>query len=346
MISKRMIGGAIAGVAGVAGAAAGGAVALRHRRARPDPAREEDFGDLEGTTKRTIPTSDGGEVHVFERGTGRPFLLLHGVTMTTLSWHYQMIDLVDAGYRVVAADQRGHGQSTAGKDGYDLERMALDIYEILQVLDLRDCVAVGHSMGAMVLIEMLDSHPELVTEGVITALALISTSASPVLGNGLPAIAAEAVRILTPVAGRGHIRATAGRAGRSRPPGDLAALYCRIAFGSRPSPTHIELVRGMSSAVPAPIVTSLVRTLLALDVREALPDIAVPTVVIVGSRDLVTPVWHSRYTARNIPGAELHELAGCGHMVMFERRVEVARLLIDLARRTAPDARPVTAAAG
>jgi pimeloyl-ACP methyl ester carboxylesterase len=79
---------------------------------------------------------------------------------------------------------------------------------------------------------------------------------------------------------------------------------------------------------------------LSLDVREVLPAIAAPCLVVVGNRDLLTPVWHSRYFARHIPVAELHVLPGCGHMVMFERRVQLADLLTDFARRTQPIASP------
>jgi pimeloyl-ACP methyl ester carboxylesterase len=207
--------------------------------------------------------------------------------------------------------------------------------EVIEALGLRDAVAVGHSMGAMVLMQLLADHPELVP-GAISSLVLVATSASPILGNGVPAAAAELVRVLTPVAGRGHVRASAGVAGRLRPPGDLAAVYCRLAFGSDPSPTHVELLRAMTSAMPAAVVGQLVTTLLSLDVRQLLVSITAPTLVVVGNRDLLTPVWHSRYAARHIPVAELHVLAGCGHMVMFERRDQLADLLGDFAERTRP----------
>jgi pimeloyl-ACP methyl ester carboxylesterase len=283
-----------------------------------------------------VASYDGGEIHFIERGAGRPFLLLHGVTNSTLVWHYQLLDLVEAGYRVVAMDIRGHGRSTAGHDGYTLEAMARDAWTVIQTLDLRDAVVVGHSMGAMVLLQLLSDHPELATSGAVSALAMVATSASPVLGNGVPAAAAEVVRLLTPAAGRGHLRATRGRVERGKSAGDLAAAYCRLAFGSHPSVAQVEVLRAMSSSLPGPVVGHLIQTLLNLDVRHVLPSIAVPTLVVVGSRDLLTPVWHSRYAANHIPVAELHVLPGCGHMIMFERRYELLRLLVDFAERTAP----------
>lgn len=335
--SRLAIAAAAATVAGLAGAAAAGAISVHRWRRGRDPASDEDFREPEGTTHRLLAAPDGGEIHVVERGQGRPFLLLHGVTESALVWHYQLLDLVDAGYRVIAIDIRGHGRSRAGGDGYTLEAMAHDALQVIRELGLSETVAVGHSMGAMVLLQLLDDHPELVADGVVSALVLVATSASPILGNGVPAAAAGLVRILTPAAGMGHVRVTAGRLGQERPPGDAAAVYCRLAFGSHPWPTHVELLRAMSSAVPAPIVAQLATTLLTLDVRPVLGSIAAPTLVVVGNRDLLTPVWHSRYLVNHIPVAELHVLPGCGHMVPFERRHELAALLVDFASRTAPD---------
>jgi len=77
-------------------------------------------------------------------------------------------------------------------------------------------------------------------------------------------------------------------------------------------------------------------TLVGFDDRKLLPRITAPTLVVAGQRDLLTPIWHSRYMSRHIPEAELVVLPRCGHMVMFERREELARLLVTWAERTAP----------
>jgi pimeloyl-ACP methyl ester carboxylesterase len=334
-----MVAGAAAAV-GLAGGVAAVAVDLRRWRGAPDPAVNDDFEEPPGIVHHTFPTYDGGEIHVVERGSGRTFLLLHGVTVSTEVWHYQLLDLVAAGYRVVAMDIRGHGKSAAGDEGYTVAAMAEDVFTAIRALDLHDTVAVGHSMGAMVLLQLLADHPELVADGTLPSIALVATSASPVLGNGVPAAAAAMVRALTPAAGRGHLRMIGSRVPPGQSPGDLAALYCRLAFGSHPSPTHVELLRSMASAMPAPVLGELLATLLELNVRQVLPAIAVPALVVVGTRDVLTPLRHSRYLARHLPVAELHVLPGCGHMVMLERRQELARLLLDFAARSAPIAQP------
>jgi len=229
---KKTLGLALGGAALGGAALAGGTAALRsvrQYRSRPDPASVDDFSDLRGAVHRVIPTSDGGEIHLLDRGSGRPFLLIHGVTLSTVVWHYQLFDLVDAGYRVLALDLRGHGRSKAGTDGFTVARMAEDIHEVLRALDLRDVVLVGHSLGGMISLQLLADHPDLTTDTTVSGLVLVSTSASPIGGNGVPAAFARLSRILTPAAGRGHLVATAHRARL-----DVAELYCRLAFGSAP----------------------------------------------------------------------------------------------------------------
>jgi pimeloyl-ACP methyl ester carboxylesterase len=72
------------------------------------------------------------------------------------------------------------------------------------------------------------------------------------------------------------------------------------------------------------------------DAAATLADIDIPTTIVVGTRDLMTPVRHARALARHIAAAELVELVGCGHMPMLERRYEVDQVLRDLVVRSDP----------
>lgn len=312
---------------GAAAAAAALWVTLRRRKTRADNYRDDDFSELPGAVHRSVPTSDGGEIHVVDRGQGRPFILLPGVTLTTLSWHYQLVDLVEAGYRVLAMDIRGHGRSVPGSGGYSVERLAADVLEAMQALEVQDAIVVGHSLGGMTALQLLIDHPELATDGTVSGIVLVSTSASMIIGNGVPAALARAIGPIMPVAGRGHAFATTRRGQSTLPRTDLASLYCRLAFGSAPSPTHVEVIRSMTSAVAPEVLAPLLGTLIRMDIRPLLAGITVPTLVVVGQRDMITPVWHSRFLRSHIPGAELVVLPGCGHLVLFERRAELSALL-------------------
>jgi non-heme chloroperoxidase len=312
---------------GAAATAAALWLALRRHTTRADNHCDDDFSELPDSVHRIVPTSDGGEIHILDRGQGRPFILLPGVTLTTLSWHYQLVDLVEAGYRVLAMDIRGHGRSVPGGDGYGIERLAADVLEAMRALEVRDAIVVGHSLGGMTALQLLIDHPELATDGTVSGFVLVSTSASMVIGNGIPAALAHAVGPITPAAGRGHAFATARRGASTLPRTDLASLYCRLAFGSAPSPTQVEVIRSMTAAVPPQVLAPLLVTLIRMDMRQLLAAITVPTLVVVGQRDMITPVWHSRFLKSHIPGAELVVLPGCGHLVLFERRAELSALL-------------------
>src|SRR5579884_312235 len=245
-MTRLAAGALLAAGVGAAAVTASAAASLRRWPSEADPARDEDFSEPAGTVHRTLEASDGGRIHVVERGAGRPFLLIHGVTNSTEIWHYQLRDLVDAGYRVVAMDVRGHGRSTAGTDEYSLAAMADDAYCVIGDLGLRDVVAAGHSMGGMILLQLVADHPELMADGVVTALALIATAARPVLGTGLPELTARLGRALTPPVARGFCYAAAGaQRGAAKVAGAagsaVAATHASPSSnGKRPHPDTVE----------------------------------------------------------------------------------------------------------
>ncbi len=145
---KALAIGATAAAIGVAGL--GGYRASRRRADRgPAPAPPADalFDLPPDVTRRTVATPDGGELHVIERGEGRPLVLLHGITLRADVWAPQFHQLAGR-YRVIAPDLRGHGRSTAGSDGFGLLRLATDVATLLDALDLHEVVLVGHSMAA------------------------------------------------------------------------------------------------------------------------------------------------------------------------------------------------------
>ena len=133
-------------------------------------------GDVE---HHFVPVDDGGRIHAVERGSGPPVVLVHGVTLGVAAWVPQLHQLART-HRVVAVDQRGHGQSIAGDGGYSLERLAADLSCVLGALELRGAVVVGHSMGGMVTQLLALDHPEAVAERV-AGLVLVATTAGPLL---------------------------------------------------------------------------------------------------------------------------------------------------------------------
>lgn len=101
------------------------------------------------TVLQSITTDDGVRLDLALDGdpAGRPVVLLAGFKAAATSWRYQVPALVDAGYRVIAADLRGHGTTDPLLSGVTMDRRGQDLSAVLQELDLRNAVVVGGSMG-------------------------------------------------------------------------------------------------------------------------------------------------------------------------------------------------------
>jgi len=111
-----------------------------------------------------VPYAEVGDVQLFytDEGTGEvPLLLVHGYTCDSHDWSWQIPHLL-AGHRVIAVDQRGHGRSSAPKDGYTTTQLAADLAGLLGQLGVRRVIAFGHSMGGSVVSALAVENPDLV----------------------------------------------------------------------------------------------------------------------------------------------------------------------------------------
>jgi len=305
---------------------------IRHHH---DPELDALFASAGELAHHHLPTADGGELHVVEAGAGRPVVLLHGVTLQWWVWS-ALISLLRDRYRVVAWDMRGHGESRAGRDGVSLEATASDLAMLLRELDLDDAILVGHSMGGMTLGHFVGRHSDELAARV-SALCFVATSGCATdksfsRGN---------LKTLYGVAGRALL------AGLRRPSprypwhdNDLSAVLLRTAFGPSATADMIDAVRRMSADMATASMIEAGNALAAHDVRQVLPFVDMPTTVVVGDADRITPPGHARELAELIPGATLVELEGVGHQIMQESPVALAGIIDDLDGR-APSLVPV-----
>lgn len=276
----------------------------------------------------TVPAHDGGSLHLLERGEGRPVLLVHGITLNAELWSPQLHELA-GDFRVLSLDQRGHGRSVAGDDGYGMAQLGRDIATVLTRLDLRDALVVGHSMGGMAALNFAVDHPDVLRERV-SGLGLVATAAArPVVPLLVPRATALGALIVE--------RLDDGRSVRSfRFSGnDLSLFLIRTVFGKDPSAAAIEQVRASIEATDEEAIQRLLAGILhEHDTTERLGEVDVPAFVVVGSRDVLTPPMFARLMVENLPDAELHVLPQAGHQLMQERPDDIARLIRDLAERT------------
>jgi pimeloyl-ACP methyl ester carboxylesterase len=309
------------------GAAAGGLYRLTHPRdaggpLSPDPGRarlplDDDLFDLPDDVEHLhLPTPDGGTIHAVAKGAGRPLILLHGITLRSEVWAPQFHQLTDR-YRVIAVDLRGHGESAVGSDGLGISRLADDLATLLTSLDLRDAVVVGHSMGGMTLMQFCGLHADVLAERVAGLVFLATASHEsygPLIDN-----------VLRGLIGRG---VAAVESGLPLPPPSQAGMKSvRLIFGDHPSKKAVAIATEMATSIPPTVSVPSFASILEHDARVALRATHTPALVVVGTRDILTPVWAGRTLARTLPDAEFVVLRRAGHQLMQERPDEVAELI-------------------
>ena len=135
----------------------------------------------------SIRTKDGVEIFYKDWGKGQPIVFSHGWPLSSDDWDAQMLFFLNQGYRVVAHDRRGHGRSTQVADGHDMDHYADDLAAVVQHLDLKDAIHVGHSTGGGEVVRYLARHGEsrAVKAAIISAVPplMVQTAANP---QGLP----------------------------------------------------------------------------------------------------------------------------------------------------------------
>jgi non-heme chloroperoxidase len=266
------------------------------------------------------PSHDGGSVYTISRGKGPTLLFSHGVTLSTRVWVKQFEQLPEQGFRCIAFDHRGHGESECGTTGHSVDNLVDDMRTVLERMDLRDVVLVGHSMGGIAAQAFAARHPEIAAER-LRGLVLMSSLARTYLSS------AAWLRWL-------FERATGGgpAAGEVMGHPNLGFFLARLGFGRDPQASHVELVRQMIAGCEKEARRAAIRALLSFDISDDLPKITLPTLVLTGSGDVIAPPAESRRMAKLIPGARLEEFDGAGHMLMLERTAEVHAVITEFAR--------------
>jgi len=106
----------------------------------------------------TITTSDGVAIFYKDWGQGQPIVFHHGWPLSADDWDAQMLFFLHQGYRVVGFDRRGHGRSSQGAGGHDIDHYAADAAAVVEHLDLRNAVHIGHSTGGGVVARYVARH--------------------------------------------------------------------------------------------------------------------------------------------------------------------------------------------
>lgn len=228
------------------------------------------------------------------RGDGPAVLLLHPFPFDRRFWQKTRID----GFRVITVDARGFGESTLTAE-LSIDDLADDALLVLDHLGVPMAAVLGSSMGGYVALSLVERHPHR-----LSALALVGTRA------GADGETARANRDAAAAEIRAHGAASF-----------LDGTAVRLCGRSASDPVR-QRVQKLAEKSSSDFARALPALLLALrdrpDRSALLPHLRLPVLIVVGDEDAVTPPDESRAMKRAIPGAQLVELAGAGHLTSIE----------------------------
>jgi pimeloyl-ACP methyl ester carboxylesterase len=330
----------------VAALATGAALGYRAERALVRPRRSlvpgagPPLGTLAGE-RHELRGPDGLRVAVECYGPpdAPQLVLAHGWTNTGRVWHEQVAGLADR-FRLVTYDQPGHGRTSPPRSRrYTLDLLGDTLRTVIeQATGPQRLVLAGHSLGGMTVLNLLARHGE-VTADRLAGVALLSTTSSAraetallELGIGGAARFERALRILVPWFRDPRVHELSGRIYSAS--SDLSYVMTRLwAIGPAAPPEVVDFVEQLVLDSDPDIIAGLTEAVLGVDEDLGLECLTVPTRIVVGARDRLTPATRSRRMAARCAAAELLELPEVGLMAPLEAPGPINALLEELLTR-------------
>jgi non-heme chloroperoxidase len=251
----------------------------------------------------TFTIKDGTQIFYKDWGTGQPVVFSHGWPLTADAWDGQMVFLGEQGYRVIAHDRRGHGRSSQTWDGNHMDTYADDLAELIESLDLKDVILVGHSTGGGEVTRYIGRHgtarvAKIVLLGAVPPL-MLKTDANP---GGLPIEVFDGIR-------------TGTFNDRSQFFKDLTLPFygynregAKISEGVRDS----FWLQGMMGGIKSHL--DCIKQFSETDFTEDLKKFDKPTWIAHGDDDQIVPIGASALmSSKLVPGATLKIYPGAPH---------------------------------
>lgn len=250
-----------------------------------------------------LKTSDGIEIFYKDEGQGQPIVFSHGWPLSADAWATQMLFFGQQGYRVIAHDRRSHGRSTQTWDGNAMDRYADDLHELIEHLDLKEAILIGHSTGGGEVAHYIGRHgtarvAKAVLVGAVPPLML----KSPANPDGVPLDVFDGIRAGT-------------ASNRSQFFKDLSvAFYGFNRPGAAVSQGLIDgfWLQGMAAGLKG--LYDCIHEFSEVDYTEDLKKMTIPTLILHGDDDQIVPFANSAAKAAKIaPQARLLTYEGGAH---------------------------------
>ena len=252
----------------------------------------------------------GTELHYERGGSGEPLLLIQGMSGTHLSWGKPFRDQLEAGFDVVAFDNRGIGLSDRFDGSFTIAELAEDTAELLARLEIESAHVVGISMGGMIAQELALAHPQR-----LRSLTLGCTYCG---GEGSRLMPRENVEKLG-----------AAMASGNRDEAIRASYEINLSPAFRADDADYAAFHEMATRVPAAkkVIELQAQAIFGHDTSARLGEISTPTLIVHGTEDGVLPFPNGEQIAALMPQARFEVLEGVGHMFWWEQPRRSAELI-------------------
>ena len=271
----------------------------------------------------TITTKDGTTIYYQDWGNGQPILFSHGWPLSGDAWEVQMLYFAQQGYRVIAHDRRGHGKSSQPWNGNNMDQYADDLAELIEKLDLKNLIMIGHSTGGGEVAHYIGRHgtSRVAKAGLISAVPplMVKTDKNP---GGLPKEVFDGLQAASLK--------------------DRSKLYRDIASGpffgfNRPGAVASQgmidsfwlqgMMGGHKNTYDSIVAFS------QTDFTEDLKKFDVPTLIIHGDDDQIVPIdAAARASKKLVPHAELKVYAGAPHGITDTHKDQLSADLLAFAK--------------
>ncbi len=245
--------------------------------------------------------------------TGLPVVFIHGFPFSKEMWKPQ-VEALKKEYHVITYDVRGHGGSDVGDGQYSVEYFVDDLFGLLDHLKILKAVVVGLSMGGYIALRAIERSPER-----FRGIALCDTRSEADGNEGKVKRAGQAANVKTEGIKK------------------FAELFVKGVFFEKSFETNPEAIEMIKTTIEHSAPVAVAGTLLALaartDTTASLYKINVPTLILVGQHDVLTPPSASHAMKEKIPGAEIHVLPKAAHMSNLEQPEEFNMFLMNFLKK-------------